>query len=70
MKKSEKTCLQCRFFENSPKRIEEIYKGLITLGSGYGSVRCQDGICSRHDLYLGAYRHCDDFEPIQAVAEA
>jgi hypothetical protein len=57
-------CIQCRYFRNSPQYLETVFKGLITLGSGYGSVRCEDGICLLNDRYLAANRSCDQFEPI------
>jgi hypothetical protein len=33
-----------------------------SLGSGHASVRAADGICRRHDRYLGATSHCADYE--------
>jgi hypothetical protein len=44
-------------------RIHCLNKGLTNLGSAYGSVRCQDGICQINDLYLAAHRWCERFEP-------
>jgi len=54
-------CLRCVHFRNQPTYLEDNIKGLTTLGSAYGSVRKDDGICARHDLYLSAYDWCDTF---------
>jgi hypothetical protein len=56
------SCLHCRHFRNDPQYLESIYKGLTSLSSAYGSVRCQDGICQLNDLYLAANRWCNKFE--------
>jgi hypothetical protein len=56
-------CLRCIHFRNSPEFLESLYKGLTTLGSARGSVRCEDGICVLKGLYLAASQHCDRFEP-------
>ncbi len=50
------------FFRNDPKYLEKEFEGWITLGSAYGSVRKDDGICSRHEEYLGANDFCDQFQ--------
>ena len=55
-------CIECRFFENNPKALEEALPGLNTLSSAYGSVRAEAGICSRHDLFLASWKSCKDFE--------
>lgn len=56
-------CFRCKYFHNDPEYLESLYKGLTALSSAYGSVRCEDGICVRNNLYLAANRHCDLFEP-------
>ena len=55
-------CLTCRHFRNGPRYLESVFKGMNILGSAYASVRSNDGICLRHDLYLSADARCDDFE--------
>jgi hypothetical protein len=56
-RKAEKPqCIQCRHFRNSPEFLESVFKGLTTLSSGYGSVRCEDKICLINDRYLAANR--------------
>jgi hypothetical protein len=54
-------CLHCRHFRNAPAYLEEVFKGLNTLSSGYASVRKDDGICVEHDLYLSATARCGRF---------
>ncbi|EPR42095.1 hypothetical protein dsx2_2882 [Desulfovibrio sp. X2] len=55
-------CLNCRHFNNSPEYLESVYKGWKVLGSAYGSVCKDDGICDKLDEYLSAYDWCDGFE--------
>lgn len=55
-------CQHCVHFENNPALIEEIFKGLNILSSGYASVRDQDGICNLYQRYLSALDSCSAFE--------
>jgi len=59
---AEESCGSCRYFCQSPHEIESQMPGMRSLGSGHASVRATDGICRRHDRYLGATSHCADFE--------
>lgn len=61
-KAEKKQCLHCVHFRNTPDYLESIYKGLTSLSSAHASVRKDDGICLRNDLYLSAQHWCDDFE--------
>ena len=54
-------CLDCRHFSNSPAFLEQAFKGLASLSSGYASVRKDDGICEEHGLYLSAMASCERF---------
>jgi hypothetical protein len=56
-----KVCINCAHFRNSSAYLEEVFKGMNTLGSGDGSVRKDDGICDAHDIYLSADNQCDQF---------
>jgi hypothetical protein len=56
-------CRACNHFRNDAKYLETVFKGLTSLGSGYGSVRSDDGVCLRHDRYLSARSSCADFVP-------
>lgn len=58
----ERICRNCRFFNNDPAYLEKAFRGWNALGSAYGSVRKEDGICRRLDEYLGARDWCDGFE--------
>lgn len=60
------SCGACRFFRNDPAFIEAEIPGLATFSSGYASVRADDGLCLRHDRYLGASFSCGDFVPSDA----
>lgn len=60
---AKRQCCECRHFRNDAKYLEAAFKGLASLSSAYGSVRSDDGICVRHDRYLGARSSCADFSP-------
>ena len=62
-------CLGCIHFRNDPAYLESVFKGLSSLGSGYGSVRADDGLCLRHDRYLSAHSWCADFAAAGVAAE-
>jgi hypothetical protein len=55
-------CRTCRHFRNDAAFLEAAFAGLTSMSSGYGSVRADDGICQRHDRYLGAHASCADYE--------
>jgi hypothetical protein len=59
--KSDKICINCVHFRNSPEYLESVYKGLTALSSAYASVRKDDGICLLRDLYLSADESCSSF---------
>jgi hypothetical protein len=54
-------CASCAHFRNEPEYLEAAFAGLVSLGSAYGSVRAEDGLCLLHDRYLGAHCSCADF---------
>ena len=54
-------CGHCRHFDNAPKTLETMIPGLRAMGSGYSSVRVNDGLCTHHDRYLSADYVCDSF---------
>jgi hypothetical protein len=56
-------CRKCAYFQNDPALIEETYRGLTILSSGFASVRDQDGFCDYHHLYLSARDSCRCFTP-------
>jgi hypothetical protein len=58
----EPSCGSCRYFCESPHEIESQMPGMRSLGSAYAAVRSADGICRRHDRYLGAASRCADYE--------
>ncbi len=57
----EARCVDCRHFRNSPQYLEATFKGLSSLGSGYASVRKDDGVCEEHGIYLSAMASCERF---------
>ena len=54
-------CARCAHFECEPVALELAIPGLRSLGSGFASVRADDGLCRRHERYLSAYARCIDF---------
>jgi hypothetical protein len=54
-------CGNCAHFRNEPAWLEQAIPGLASLSSGDASVRAEDGLCERHDRYLGAHAVCADF---------
>ena len=62
---AEQICGSCRYFCQAPHEIESQMPGLRSLGSVYESVSAADGLCRRHDRYLGASSGCDGYEDIE-----
>jgi hypothetical protein len=60
---AKRCCGRCVHFQNNPAAIEATFCGLTAMSSGSASVRAQDGICHRHDVYLSFHDICGDFEP-------
>jgi hypothetical protein len=55
-------CGACVHFRNDPAYLESVFAGLSSLSSAWASVRAEDGLCLRHERYLGARSWCDAFE--------
>jgi hypothetical protein len=55
-------CRFCIHFRNDPAYLERTLSGMASLSSAYASVRGDDGVCLRHDRYLGAGFRCSDFQ--------
>jgi hypothetical protein len=54
-------CGSCRHFNNDPAFLEAAMPGLTSLSSASACSRANDGLCLRHDRYLGPERSCGDF---------
>jgi hypothetical protein len=65
---TQQKCLNCRHFRNDPRYLETVFKGMNILGSGYASVRKNDGICEVRDQYLSADFWCDRHLPFDEAA--
>jgi hypothetical protein len=55
-------CRACTHFRNDPATIASEIQGLASFGSAHASVRGDDGLCQRHDKYLGPGWVCADFQ--------
>jgi hypothetical protein len=58
----EKTCRDCKYFNNDPAWLERAFPGLNALSSAYGTARGEAGVCSKRDLYLSPIKSCTQFE--------
>jgi len=58
------SCQKCAHFKNDPALIEEVYRGLTAMSSGFASVRDRDGLCNLHQLYLSARDSCPSFAAV------
>jgi len=61
-KSSGPICQECDYFQNDPAFIEEVYRGLTAMSSGFASVRDKDGFCNHNQLYLSARDSCPSFK--------
>jgi len=55
-------CGSCAHFANDPADLEAALPGLRSLSSAQNSARADDGLCLKHQRYLGARAWCADFE--------
>ena len=55
-------CRRCVHFRDDPAMIEALVTGLASFGSGYSSVRADDGLCLHHQRYLSGRASCPDFD--------
>jgi hypothetical protein len=62
-------CQKCAYFQNDPALVEESYRGLTAMSSGFASVRDRDGFCNQNHLYLSARDSCPHFMPSTALNE-
>ena len=51
-------CRHCMHFENSSRGFESAFPGLTSFGSGFASVRDEDGVCGLHDRHVAAAGGC------------
>jgi len=56
-------CADCRYFLSTPAQLEARLPGLQSLGSAYGAVRGDDGLCERHERYLRSSSGCLQHQP-------
>ena len=54
-------CATCAYFSVEPLQFEAQLHGLKALGSGFASVRGDDGLCTRHQRLLRATSFCADY---------
>jgi hypothetical protein len=62
------SCLTCENFRHSPSEVEAAFPGLSSLSSAYATVRCDDGICARHERYVAASSSCDGWHALKSDA--
>jgi len=54
----DRACRGCRHFTAAAADLEAAFPGLTSLGSAYAAVRADDGLCARHERYVGADSSC------------
>jgi hypothetical protein len=54
-------CGACMHFNNEAATLEASFAALVTMGSGFASVRARDGICSLQGVYLSDRAGCGSF---------
>jgi hypothetical protein len=54
-------CVTCAHFRNDAADIEAMWPGLTSLSSAGNASRADDGLCLKHDRYVGATARCDDY---------
>jgi len=65
-----RNCAGCDHFRNDPAYLEATVPGLASFGSGWASVRADDGLCLRHGRHAGARGCCAAFAPFKGAAES
>ena len=60
-------CARCAHFDGDARSLEARIAGLRVLGSGYASVRDEDGLCARHERFAAARATCADFTPVARI---
>jgi len=58
------TCRECRFFNNDPEWLENVFYGFKSPSSAYWATRGENGICSKLDLYISPTKRCIHFESL------
>jgi len=66
------TCRSCRHFDDDPASIERQLPGITILGSAYGSVRGDAGICSVLQRFMEPLpaASCPHFSPVTPDEES
>lgn len=59
---AQRRCGSCAYFLGITPQLECALPGLSTLGSGYASVRSDDGICLWHDCLCGVQHTCQQYQ--------
>jgi len=57
-------CAHCTHFDGDAHSLEARIAGLRTFGSGFASVRDEDGLCARHERFAAARATCAEFAPV------
>ncbi len=60
------SCLTCGNFRNDAATLEAALPGLTSLSSAGNASRSDDGLCLRHQRYVGANSRCDRYEAVTA----
>ncbi len=56
--KRDECCGSCDHFRSDPAYLEAVLSGFTALGSAYAATRADDGLCLRHDRFVGPHSWC------------
>jgi hypothetical protein len=54
-------CGACLHFDNKAATLEANFAAMVTMGSGFASVRAGDGLCKLRGIYLSDRAGCASF---------
>jgi hypothetical protein len=54
-------CGACLHFSNEAASLEASFAAMVTMGSGFASVRASDGLCTLRGVYLSDRAGCGSF---------
>lgn len=58
-----RSCLHCAAFLNDAAELERTVPGLLSLSSGQGDTRGDQGLCQTHDQWVTPNMTCVRFRP-------
>lgn len=60
-------CLDCLNFSNAPAALEAVMPGLNSLSSTGNASRADDGLCRKHERFVGKNARCADYKAAESM---